>query len=94
MLRAEEERTSMDTVPIPKALQRKLRRISEQTGQRPEQVVAAALEDRLQYEEWVLRRIDAGLSDLKAGRVLGTAELVGRLKSKGASRVGGGKKAA
>ena len=84
----------MDTVPIPKALQRKLRRISEQTGQRPEQVVAAALEDRLQYEEWVLRRIDAGLFDVKAGRVLGTAELVERLKSKGASRVGGGKKAA
>jgi predicted transcriptional regulator len=66
----------MDTVPIPKALQKKLRRISEQTGQRPEQVVAAALEDRLQYEEWVLRRIDAGLSDLNAGRVLGAAELV------------------
>jgi len=84
----------MDSVPIPKALQKKLRRISEQTGQRPEQVVAAALEDRLQYEEWVLRRIDAGLSDLKAGRVLETAELVERLKSKGASRVGGSKKAA
>ncbi len=84
----------MDTVAIPKALQRKLRRISEQTGQRPEQLVAAALEERLQYEEWVLRKIDAGLSDLKAGRVVSTEELVERLRSKGAGRVRGRKKAA
>ncbi len=84
----------MDTVTIPKALQRKLRRISEQTGQHSERLVAAALEEKLQYEEWVLRRIDSGLSDLKAGRVLSTEELVERLKSKGATRVGGGRKAA
>ena len=66
----------MDTVMIPKALQRKVRHISEQTGQRPEQLVAAVLEEKLRYEEWVLRRIDAGLADLKAGRVLSTEELV------------------
>ena len=40
----------MDTVTIPKTLQRKRRRISEQSGQRPEQLVAAALEEKLQYE--------------------------------------------
>jgi len=84
----------MDTVTIPKTLQKKLRRISEETGQRPEQLVAAALEEKLRYEEWLLRRIDAGLSDLKAGRVLSTKELVERLKSKGATRVRGGRKAA
>lgn len=84
----------MDTVSIAKALQRKLRRISERTGQRPEQLVATALEEKLKYEEWVVRRIDAGLSDLKTGRVLSTEELVERLKSKGATRVGGGRKAA
>ena len=66
----------MDTVTIPKTLQKKLRRISEETGQRPEQLVAAALEEKLRYEEWLLRRIDAGLSDLKAGWVFSTKELV------------------
>ena len=84
----------MDTVTIPKTLQKKLRRISKETGQRPEQLVTAALEEKLRYEEWLLRRIDAGLSDLKAGRVLSTKELVERLKLKGATRVRGGRKAA
>jgi len=84
----------MDTVTISKTLQKKLRRISEETGQRPEQLVAAALEEKLRYEEWLLRRIDAGLSDLKAGRVLSTKELVERLKLKGATRVRARRKAA
>ena len=83
----------MDTIPIPKALQRKLKRISEQTGRRPEQLVAAALEEKLQYEDWILRKIDAGLLDLKFGRVVSTEELVERLKAKGATRVGSGTKA-
>jgi predicted transcriptional regulator len=84
----------MDTVTIPKTLQKKLRRISEETGQLPEQLVAAALEEKLRYEEWLLRSIDAGLSDLKAGRVLPTKELVEQLKLKGATRVRAGRKAA
>ena len=84
----------MGTVAIPKALQKKLAQISKQTGRLPEQLVAAALEEKLQYEEWLLEKIEEGLSDLEAGRSISTEELVRRLKSKGASRVGGRTKAA
>jgi len=84
----------MEMVSISKALQRKLKQVSEKTGRRPEQLVAAALQEKLEYEEWVLKRIEEGVSDIEAGRLVSTEELVGRLKSRGARRVGGRRKAA
>lgn len=34
----------------------------------PEAIIKSALVDRLDYEEWLLERVDAGIADVEAGR--------------------------
>jgi len=37
--------------------------------QSPQTIISTAINERLDYEEWALAQIDAGLADIKAGRV-------------------------
>ena len=42
-------------------------------------IIKQAITDRLEYEEWKLEQIDAGLADIKAGRVYTTDEAYKKL---------------
>jgi len=48
----------------------RLNKITEGTRTTPESIVNQAVKDRLDYEEWLLAEVDAGLADVKAGRVM------------------------
>lgn len=48
--------------------------------------VKQAIAEKLDYEEWVIEQIDAGLADVKAGRVLSDEAFWQQLGSSGRGR--------
>jgi predicted transcriptional regulator len=63
-----------NTVTLPPSVIKRLEKISAASRRTPESIVKQAVADRLDYEEWVLEQIDAGLADIKAGRVYSDKE--------------------
>ena len=56
-------------ITLPQAMLKRLEKISTASRTKPDALVKSAIADRLDYEEWLLKKIDAGLADVKAGRV-------------------------
>ena len=69
-------------ITLPQTLIKRLEKISTGTRHTPESIVKQAVKDRLDYEEWKLEQIDAGLADIKAGRVISHEEMVARIERK------------
>lgn len=57
-----------NTITLPKTLVKRLEKISAGTRHTPESIVKQAVKNQLEYEEWKLEQIDAGLAELKAGK--------------------------
>lgn len=68
-----------NTITLPQTLLKRLEKISEGSRHTPQSIIKQAIADRLEYEEWKLKQIDAGLADLKAGRVLSSEEVYKKL---------------
>ena len=60
----------MNAITLPSAMLKRLEKISASSRRSPEAIVKQAITEKLEYEEWVIEQIDAGLADVKAGRVL------------------------
>ena len=60
----------MDAITLSPALLKRLEKISSTSRRTPAAFVKQAVAEKLEYEEWALRQIDAGLSDVKAGRII------------------------
>jgi predicted transcriptional regulator len=65
-----------NTVTLPQSVVKRLEKLSSSSRHTPQSIIAQAIEDRLDYEEWKLEQIDAGLADIKAGRVISHDEMV------------------
>ncbi|TXT24421.1 MAG: hypothetical protein FD134_1562 [Gallionellaceae bacterium] len=61
-----------NTITLPQAIFKRLEKISTGTRRTPQSIIKQAIADRLEYEEWALEQIDAGLADINAGRVYST----------------------
>jgi len=59
-----------NTITLPQTIVKRLEKISSESRHTPQSIIKQAIADRLEYEEWKLEQIDAGLADIKAGRVL------------------------
>ncbi len=68
-----------NTITLPQTIFKRLERISADTRRTPQAIVKQAITDRLEYEEWALEQIDAGLADIKAGRVVSREEAYKKL---------------
>lgn len=68
-----------ETVKIPKALVRRLNRVTAKVGVAPDAMVETALANQLDYEEWFLKAVDEGIADLDAGRMFSTREVLAAL---------------
>ena len=53
---------------ITQSLLKRLNKISAESRTTPKAIIKSDLVDRLDYEEWLLERADAGMSDVEAGR--------------------------
>ena len=65
-----------DNVKIPKALVKRINRVTAQVGVTPDALVKTALANQLDYEEWFLKAVDEGIADLDAGRIFSTREVI------------------
>lgn len=70
----------MNTITLPPAILKRLEKISASSRRSPEAIVKQAIAEKLEYEEWALRQIDAGLADVKAGRVVSHDEFLKTLE--------------
>lgn len=70
-----------NTVTLSTAIVKRLEKISASSRRTPQSIINAAIKEKLDYEEWALQQIDAGLADIKAGRTLTDAEFWKRLES-------------
>ncbi len=74
-----------NTITLPQTIFKRLEKISAGTRRTPQAIIKQAITDRLEYivplwdEEWKLKQIDAGLADIKAGRVYSTDEVYKKL---------------
>ncbi len=68
-----------DLVRIPKALAKRLGRVTSKVGVAPDALVKTALANQLDYEEWFLKAVDEGIADLDAGRTFSTREVLAAL---------------
>ena len=78
-----------NTITLPQAILKRLEKISSETRHTPQAIIKQAVADRLDYEEWLLGRVDAGIADADAGRVCSREAMLKKLGIKNA-----GKKAA
>jgi predicted transcriptional regulator len=63
-----------NTVTLSQSVMKRLEKISTSSRLTPQFIISEAIDDRLDYEEWALEQIDAGLADIKTGRVLSDDE--------------------
>ncbi len=68
-----------NTFTLPQTLFKRLEKISAGTPAHPQAIIKQAITDRLEYEEWKLEQIDAGLADIKAGHVYSADEVYKKL---------------
>lgn len=67
--------TMSNTITLPQTILKRLEKISAGTRRTPQAIIKQTIKDRLEYEEWKLEQIDAGLADIKAGRVYSADEV-------------------
>jgi predicted transcriptional regulator len=59
-----------NAINLPQTMLKRLEKISAVSRRTTGAIVKQAIAEKLDYEEWVIEQIDAGLADVKAGRVL------------------------
>ena len=57
-----------NTVTLPQSIFKRLEKISASSKRSPASIVKQAVQDRLDYEEWFLKQVDAGLAELNTGK--------------------------
>lgn len=70
-----------NNIAVPQTILKRLQKLSEKTRTTPAAIVKRALTAQMDYEEWELKQIDAGLADIKAGRVMSDADFWKSLES-------------
>ena len=66
----------VDTVTLTKAFVRRVEKLSKATKRTPEAVVKSALDSGLDYEEWFLKQVDAGIAEANRGDLISHEEVV------------------
>jgi predicted transcriptional regulator len=69
----------MNTITLPASTIKRLEKLSADTRRAPKSIVKQVVKEKLEYEEWVLQQIEAGLDDVQARRVVSHEELLNRL---------------
>ena len=64
---------------IPKALQKRLEKVAAASRKKPEAVLKSVLETQLDYEEWFIREVEAGLAEAKHGELVANEKAMARL---------------
>ncbi|MEO8716651.1 MAG: hypothetical protein ABI423_00345 [Burkholderiales bacterium] len=64
----------------------RLQRLAKEAGTTPARILKSVLRDGFEYTEWFVRQVNEGEADLKAGRVMSTAEVLAQIERQRACR--------
>lgn len=79
---------------IPKSLQKRLEKIASASRRKPEALLKTAIQNQLDYEEWVMQEIKAGLIEVERDDVISHQDLKRTLEKSRADRAKKRRKAA
>jgi predicted transcriptional regulator len=68
-------------VNLPPELQAKLDRMAAQQGRQPESLVNEAVERLVGYDEWFIRQVEKGLTQVERGEVLEHEQVVAKVEN-------------
>ena len=60
---------------VPKTLQKRLEKIAAASRRKPEALLKTALQNQLDYEEWIMREIKTGLAELDRDEIVSHEDL-------------------
>lgn len=66
-------------ITLPRTIIRRLEKISANSRHTPQSIIKQAIAEKLDYEEWLLEQVDAGIADVAAGRMFSAEEVKKRL---------------
>jgi predicted transcriptional regulator len=70
------------TITLPQSMMKRLEKVTAGTRASPEKIIKDAVKQRIEYEEYKRREIEAGLADIEAGRVHTSEEIKAMLGMK------------
>lgn len=68
-----------NTVTLPQTLIKRLEKVTAGSRRTPDAIIRQAVKNQLDYEEWFIRQVEAGMADEKAGRVYSKEEFLAQL---------------
>ncbi len=71
---------------LSKADLRRLERLAEEARSTPQKMLKLVLRDGFEYTEWFVRQVNEGDTDLRAGRVMSTEEVLAVIEKQRALR--------
>jgi len=71
-----------NTITLPQTIFKRLEKIASGSRHTPQSIIKQAITDRLEYEEWKIEQIDAGLAELKAGKGIPHDEFWAQMNTK------------
>ncbi len=74
------------TTSLSKSDLRRLERLAADAGTTPQKILKTVLRDGFEYTEWFVRRVNEGDTDLRAGRMMSTEEVLSIIEKQRASR--------
>ena len=69
-------------ISLPADLQTDLMRLANQQGRDPEALAREAIERFVRYDDWFIRQVEAGLSQIDRGEVLAHEDVGARLEKR------------
>jgi predicted transcriptional regulator len=67
------------TIELPQSILKRLEALSATSRLKPKTLVAQAVKERLDYEEWKAKKVRASLASVKAGKSFGKEEFWAQL---------------
>jgi len=65
---------------------RRIERLAEEAGTTPQKILKAVLRDGFEYTAWLVRQVNEGDADFKAGRVMSTDEVLATIEKQRMAR--------
>jgi predicted transcriptional regulator len=84
----------MNAPIFPASQLKRLHRLARRAHRTPDQLLAFVLKDGLDYTEWLVTQVNAGLAELDAGRAMSWADLEAEIAKRRKARAGKRSKAA
>lgn len=73
---------------IPASQLKRLRRLARLARRSPDELLPFVMKDGLDYTEWLVEQVNAGLAELDSGREMGWADLEAQIAKRRTTRAG------